>query len=269
MTGTDTLQDREVEPELDVTPPNVVHLTATQLADAVALVKPHLGSDDTLPQLTSYRLDVRDGSLWVSATDRYSAAAARIEPAVNRSTDLKQSFHGDFHATLPGDLAHRAISIFKPNRREPLLDPQLAIRVTEIPTFRGSTSQTVIEQRLLPDGYEATKLVGQAHSTALDILDLLHGLLESVRDAKERIDHSAFNGRLLNRFAGVGKVVGEYAPLILRQERGNRPLVVTCSDRFVGALMPVRLADDPGLDIDAWIKRLTARAPKAAKKATR
>lgn len=255
MTSTDT--DTEAPVEVDTTPDNVVHLSATQLADAVAMVKPHVGNDSTLRILSTYQLAVRDAALWIAATDRYSAAAARIAPVEKNLDGLRQMFPARFCAVIPSHVITHAGLIFKPNRREPLLDPQLTIRV--------HGDQVVIEERA-DSGIETTRLAAMGpDKEPPDILELLHTCLTAVRGAKERIDHSGFHANLLNRFAGVPKFCdqGSLTPLVLRQAAGNKPLVVTCGESFLGALMPVRLADGQVTALDVWLKRL---APKKASK---
>lgn len=251
MTTTETTITDSADVEYESTPGNVAHLTATQFADAVAMVKPHLGTDDTLPQLTCYRLDERNGDLWLSATDRYSAAAARIEPARSARTDLTQQFPAGFHAVIPGSLAQRATSIFKPNRRHPMFDPHLAVKVT--------ARQVLVEERTFDVDLEPVRLAAQPPAPPPDMLTLLHGLLDACRTATDRIDRASFNARFFARFAGVPKACGEpNLPLTLRQSAPTGPLIATFADRFVGALMPVRLVNEAD-DLAEWVARLTAR----------
>ncbi|WP_055586233.1 DNA polymerase III subunit beta [Streptacidiphilus griseoplanus] len=65
-------------PALPAVPGTLGELDAAEFADAVAQVATAAGRDDTLPVLTGVRLELGDGTLTLSATDRYRFAVRTL-----------------------------------------------------------------------------------------------------------------------------------------------------------------------------------------------
>lgn len=237
------------------TPPIDLGIYADQLRDAITLVKPFIGTDDTLPVLRGYQLEVHGGDLYVLGTDRYTLAVARIEPID------EQKFPARFVAFIPATLAIRALLLFKRGRGMPPL-----------PLTISAHGQWTAIENVPRDDEPPTRLVGAAQDGFPATRSMLLGAIRDWQksqkaDPAEAVPAVGFDPEFLARFAIVKKVLGSYAPTVWRTQGRNRPLIVTAGHEFFGMQMPVRLANGQGDELDAWAERFTDPEPSAVKRA--
>lgn len=205
-----------------------IEITYSRLAEAVALVKPHVGTDETLPMLTGIRFAVESGALTLAGTDRYTLAIARIVP------DPAAEPFGEFQALVAVKGITRALSILKPSTRFPSTVRMTVtagyVTIEEVSTWGTPTTRVAIPiiDSLFPG---LAPLMGPA--------------LKAARESTERVNWSAFNPKFLARFAVLDPKGRGHNQIILRQSAATKMLIVIATEAdFIGCIMPVRLPQD-------------------------
>jgi len=223
---------------------NSFTVPAPMLRRMLTAVLPHIGLDEELPALTNVRFEVRGGTLFAEATDRYTMGVARCgaggEPGAQQ-------------AMLPRKSA-KAL-------RKVLRDAEGRVTITLEPGL----------MRAEIDGLTAAEWKTDTRDysgTSWD--DLMHRMVAGTPAAFE--DRFGLDAAKLGRFAIKGPWL---EPLLvrvllpLRRDGATPPgdaspvLLVTRGDWFLGALMPVRVPvpKDAEATWNEWVKT-TAPAEK-------
>jgi hypothetical protein len=230
-------------PRRNSKPLATITLRAADLADAVKVITPHVATDDTMPMLCGFQLYALGGIAWLGGTDRYTCASFRIP------LDGDEPAPDGLSAVIPAATLKLAVRMFPPNRRHSDLDTKLRISITAHHVTIESVTKVTADSTVF--SAPLVKL------NAPTLTSIFHPTLIAISKAKDRVPKQAVNGEYLARFAAVTKTLGHYgAPLVLRQQPGFKPMIVTAADSFIGAIMPVRLNGDED-DLEAWIKRVT------------
>lgn len=203
-----------------------VTLRARELRDLLTPVLPLAGKDGMLPALTTVNLTVNDGYLTAEATDRFRAGVCRhVLGEPSEHDDDRENFKA---AVYVSDL-RRVLSLFKPTRTA---DPELRL------TVRGLLLEVTNTGAF--DGLVDATLVFAVHDGEFPNV---RKLFVEAMQLDPSPEPRAFNPAFLAGFAAAAR---NGYPLVLRQGDPNKPLIVTCGDHFVGALMPVRTHDGDG-----------------------
>jgi len=227
-----------------------IEIAYRALAEAVSLVKPHVGSDDTLPMLTGVKFDTRDGLLTLSATDRYSLAVAHLT-----QSDKELPRFGDFSALIPLRELVRVLSIFKPQRG--------------VSTYTNPLRITLNDERVeFTQLAASSELAGSTLSVRLiaanfpPIDSIFKPLLRDLAAATERVPYSCFSEDKLNRYSALRNRSGG-TPMVIRQLSPNKPMLVTAAINdhleLISAVMPVKLPEPT--DLVKWIERYPTPEP--------
>lgn len=232
-------------------PPTELGIYADQLRDAITLVKPFIGHDDTLPMLRGYRFEVRRGDLYVIGTDRYTLAVARV------AARDEQKFPAGFAAFIPATLASRALALFKPPRSK---FPPSPLKV--------STGGTWSAIENVPQDEPPTRLVGQIVSDpkGMGLTRVCRQVIQDWRDALNVEASSALaigmNPAYTARVAAVQKVLGSGAAVTMRVHTHNKPITFI-AENFFAMQMPIRMPDSETAELDAWAERFADPEPAA------
>jgi DNA polymerase III sliding clamp (beta) subunit (PCNA family) len=226
--------------------PQFIEVTYRQLADAVAVVKPHAGTDATLPMLTGIKFETKDGALELAATDRYTLGIARIEH------DAKSELapFGEFSALISVKEIARVLTIFKPARYNGL---PFGLRITI------EDGRAVFEMTASWSDLAGSKLSVKLIDSKFPPVDtLIKPLVKDLAAATDQVAFTAFNPNILARFNAIHSV-SRGTPVELRQSSPTKPLLITAHTDdldFVGVAMPMRLPEG-----DTGLARLQERYP--------
>lgn len=217
-----------------------ITLKYTELAQLLLPVLPHVESHryNTLPILECVHLEVRAGHLTATATDRYTAAISRVKlGGEDAPAEWSAALH---HSHIKGLLA-----MFKPARHD-MADSTVTLTHTgdAIRAEGGGVlfSSASVEYRLSLGEYPNVSSIFEERLTA-----------------KPEAEPFAINAKLLAKFAVAVGNLGD--PLEVRSTSRNRPTIVTVGDRFLGAIMPMRISTEP--EPVAWAEFLAPRKVKA------
>jgi hypothetical protein len=187
---------------------STITVPSEDLVAALTAVLPHAGVDDTLPILTCVHFETRDGGLALATTDRYTLGTYRLDAEITDELD---------GANLVGRDAKDLLAFAKKAKRIPLT--------------------------LVFDGRELTVTDFERKAT----YTLYDGEFPKVwavlpeRDA----DRTVVGINPVN-FARLAKATDPKRPEHVRIEIGSpvKVMRVEVGERFVGAIMPVRLPDE-------------------------
>jgi len=231
-------------------PARFIEIEYKALVEAVNLVKPHVGSDDTLPMLTGIKFDTRAGVLTLSATDRYSMAVAHLTQSDNELPRF-----GDFSALIPLRELVRVLSIFKPQRGVSRFTNPLRITIND---ERVEFTQLAASSDLA--GSTLSVRLIAANFPPID--SIFKPLLRDLAPATERVPYSCFSEDKLNRYSALRNRSGG-TPMVIRQLSPNKPMLVTAAINdhleLISAVMPVKLPEPT--DLVTWIERYPSPEP--------
>lgn len=206
-------------------------LAYQQLRDAITLIAPHVGADDTLPMLTGVQFGVKDGVLQLSGTDRYTMAVVRVHHVDDELPKFKT-----FTALIRLSDLKRVLAVFKPARGEQ--------RVLLVEACDGKVSFEAADDTAM----NGSRLVFGVIDHGFPPLDaLLSAKLSELQRAEERLPHSGFRPAMLSRLAAL-RSVDSQSKMWIRQSQPHEPAIVTASFErlegvdFLALIMPVRLA---------------------------
>lgn len=185
---------------------STITLPSENLIAALAAVTPSAGTDDTLPILTCVHFETRDGELFVATTDRYTVGTYRVDTS---------EIDGEIDdANLQGRDVKDLVAFARKAKRVPL-----------VLTFE--------ERELTVSDFERKVT-----------FSLLDGSFPKVWAVLPERQGQVFgvNREYIGRFAKAADAK-DAAPLIM-SPNGLKPIRVEVGDRFVGAIMPVRLPDE-------------------------
>jgi hypothetical protein len=184
---------------------STITITGENLIAALAAVTPSAAADDTLPILTCVHFETRDGELFVATTDRYTLATYRVD-----TTEID----GEISANLQGRDVKDLVAFARKAKRVPLTlefsEASLAVSDYE----RNATYRLLFEAEF-----------PKVWAILPERQDLVFGV----------------NREFIGRFAKAADTK-DPAPLIM-SPHGLKPIRVEVGERFVGAIMPVRLPD--------------------------
>lgn len=184
-------------------------------------VLPHAGDDDSLPMLERLRLFVTGAGVHVAACDRYTLAmagvACRDTPSVLGCCDLDPA------------VVKLLLKVFRPANKDD--DPWVRVEVTE-------KQLTVTDVSGLFPGTALTVVPLPAHAQWPDVPKIL-GSFWRARCATSQV---SVTGEYLGRFAVAAKAYGD--ALLVEPVSSGRALVVSCGERFAGAVMLRELPDE-------------------------
>jgi len=231
-----------------------VSVPAARLRDMLAAVLPHAAGEEDLPALEAVRFEVRDGTLFLVASDRYSIGIARC-----RIPGAQALPEPDVAALLP-----------------------LCVTKDELPGMleraEGTAALIFGEETLTVDTGNTTATYGvDGHPEHFpDWRSLMSDMLAG--EPAELGAGLGIDPEFLGRFAvsfGLDKDLRAIAPLTVRflrpSQRMGVPLhageqhpvlLVSRGDWFLGAMMPLRLDRDRRNEPeDPWAAWVTVTAP--------
>ncbi|MGH8879402.1 MAG: hypothetical protein ACRD0P_18995, partial [Stackebrandtia sp.] len=218
-----------------------LHTSGRELRRLLRAVLAHAGTDNQLPALQVVLFDVDGDQAYVVATDRFTLGVARatVEP-----NGPRVRFTVGVNAA---DLA------------------------TIVRTIRDIDRHVVVD--VATAGVEITRGGIRYSLPSVDVgypnwRDLLARLIR--KPAPDLLEAVGVDPRMLARFHTTGRRA-THEPLVIRCYGSGTAVIVTCGEWFLGAVMPVRLADAPKGDTQRyghWHATLPAprspRTPKAA-----
>jgi hypothetical protein len=218
-----------------------LHTTGRELRRLLRAVLAHAGTDKQLPALRVVLFDVDGDQANVVATDRFTLGVARTTVEPN------------------GPSVRFTVAV------------DAADLTTIVRTVRATDRHVVVD--VAPAGVEITRGGIRYSLPSVDVgYPDWQGLLAHLirKPATEGLTAVGVDPRMLARFHTTGpRVTGE--PLVIRCYGPGGAVIVTCGDWFLGAAMPVRLADAPEGDphrYGHWLATFPApkspRTPKAA-----
>ncbi|MEU6235933.1 phiSA1p31-related protein [Kitasatospora sp. NPDC047058] len=205
-------------------------ISAGVLAGAIGRVKPHAGTDDTLPAINGVHLTVEGGYFFAVATDRYTFGIDRT--AISSEETWKVNLR---RADIPMVMAW--------------LD---RIEAGENITVKVSTGEGLTTLTLK---HGANSLQVSDKSSHLDTFPKWRKMTSQIlqRDV-EPVPVTGFNSKYLARWRAAG------LELDVWQAGPNSPLVVTTKDGFLGLQMPIRNDSRDREDTVAeWVNALRRR----------
>lgn len=210
-------------------------LTGAELTRMFNRVLPHAATDaDAAEPLQYVHVEATPEGLTLMATDRYTMAATTWELACRVAG----------HDSVPFTLALRAAQLAS---TLPTLDP-------------GDTYTLTLTGGPCPDedDDESSGLTIQAPSGLTVRLPAVarfpinwRAVLAPALAAPVSLNEPGFlvNPNFLARFATAAD--GDGTPLVMRPTGTDKPVIITCGDHFLGAVMPMTPSDDARLDIDS------------------
>ena len=205
-----------------------ITLKGSELRDLVTPVLSMTAAAD-LPVLATVLLETHGDQLLATATDRFRLGISRLTSTLKDEEDQPVKQSADFRALVPiGDLK-RLLTLFKPKRYD---DPTLTLRV--IAGLTGAMWLEV-EQAGAFDGLAAVSL--RFALVDGDYPKIRKILADAIKYDGEPATSLPVNGAFLAAFKDVVRL--GYS-VTLRPTAPTKPIVVTCGEHFVGALMPRR-----------------------------
>jgi hypothetical protein len=225
---------------------NTISVPAGKLRLMLTAVLPHANEDDSLPALCSVSFEVRDGTLYLAATDRYTIAIARepIPGAVAAGLP-------DQSALLPLEAAWDLRRMLK--KRTDVAAVMIEDGKLAVECGRTSASWTTLDKGTFPDWRS-----------------LLHDSLTGTQAPLG--DKAGVDAEKLARLTVLANRSFESLSIrfLVTAERKDREnpvpmLLATMGDWFLAAVMPVRLGGEDRASQWAEWTALTAPAEKAEK----
>ena len=208
-------------------------------------VAPHAGPDDDHPALHRIRLTADRHNVWVTATNRYSAALAIVstedtdtddQPPIDLSPVDVQEILALFKATKDGDEDGATLRIEADDRHTTITDVSGLFPGKALTLPRYKTD----------DNFP-------------DLPKLIHGQLTADSNGT---DHVVTDAKLLGLFGHAARAYKQ--PLEIETGVGQSgTLVIACGESFLGLLQPQKPTEDGAARLtewrDAWRNRLDIR----------
>lgn len=223
-------------------------------------VKPHVQPDAGAPDTHRVRVEInQSGEIILLATDGWTAAGYAC------SGDNVTVLGMDYIDLHPADVI-KILAVFKagkdddPDHPDSLLRVHATEKLLTIRDVSGLFEGHELELPATPPGqWPNIAMLAGEHLAAV-------GTVAALEKGPRRIQ---LTGKYLERFGKSAKAIG--SPLIIDTDRA--PLLIQCSDVFVGVVMPTHISEDQSLTYDrrraSWAKSLAqlgaaARARRAA-----
>jgi len=221
-----------------------------ELATGLAAVLPHAGRDDTLPVLSTVLMHLDGGYLYLTATDRYSAAQYQVEV----DPDIEGQEFGP--VIVPLDVA-REISRMAKSRK--VRTPQAA--TLNVYNITGPANRyTHNKLDIILTGADESK-----RTFTLDTLDMKYPQLSAIVGQPEGRDEQdqptglpatpsldAAIGLAPEILAKFVHAAGQHRPVRLWFYGPRRIVHIRVGENFRAIVMPARLEGEPDFPNDAW-----------------
>lgn len=222
--------------------PLLVQISPPELQLALRSVMPHAHRKDDLSSLNAVQFIIRDGTLYLAATDRYTLGLYRCLEGMAGTGDDRTS-QGNF-SFLVG-LADCKLLLADAKQASPLLPMRFSLTRTE--ADRGHQDVIVVSS----DGVIRT-LTGETQQ-APDVWRVVQTEVERLQ-RNPGSDYTPVNRSFLGRLSDAQQA-GEVA--VLHHSGPNKPTLAVIGESFIAVIVPVRSAS-PALP--AWLPGYQAPA---------
>jgi hypothetical protein len=213
----------------------LIDVGSVELLAGLRAVMPHACADKTLPMLHAVHFDVRDGKLYVVATDRYTLGIYRCAESGEGFTgvDSKRTGTENFSFTL--DLADVKLVLL--DAKSALPGPLRFAATEEYVQLRTDTLIRTMKPVEKDFPSYRSLIDGSVHATG--------------DEGRAGVTYHACNPAFLSRFAVAAAAVGgRGTPVVLHHSAVNKPALVTVGMQFAGLLMPVRVES---VSVPSWV----------------
>lgn len=215
------------------------------LRNALLSVAPHAGDDDA-PLIHRIRLTVDDHNMWVTATNRYTAAMAIVT-----TEDWDDNEDRDIDLS-PTDVKE-ILSLFKTSGGTTDDQPDDTLRIEADAEHTGITDVSGL--------FPGKSLRLPRYPTDDNYPNIPNFIYDQLNLPSSSVERVATSGKLLGLFGAAARVYKE--PLIVEPTGETTALVIACGESFLGLLSPIRPEPENQARIDewreAWMGRLTRR----------
>ncbi|MFI6215667.1 hypothetical protein ACIBCD_27055 [Nocardia brasiliensis] len=223
------------------------------LRQALTAVTVHASTDGELPDIARVRLTIGPDHVFVTATDRFTAALAHVSTWDHDGEPFEI-------VELLVDDAAKLLRIFKVHGKDDGDAPQYTLRLDvahDEVTATDSSGFDIIGRRFrMPRLETAVTLNGvpalfeRAHLGQIVLLDSASSMVVS--------------GKMLARFKVAATVYDE--PLAMETRSGHRKgsasVLIRCGESFLGLIVPRQLVDEEAARAREWAQGWTARLPE-------
>lgn len=219
------------------------------LRQALAAVRPHMGSPKLLPHLARVHCRVEGPNLVVAATDTVSTGLAIVSIIENE--------HGEVSVfdLYPNEIDDLLMAFKAADPKEHVGDTlriestdvgPAALRITDVSGLWPGKSLTLPRDVVITEAFP-------------DVGGSLGRLLHQSELREPHVGEVIANGAMLGTFGKAARAYGE--PLVVEQVGQQRPvLVISCGESFLGCLATITLDEDGALEQkrwrSAWLDRL-------------
>ncbi|MGN7134586.1 DNA translocase FtsK [Rhodococcoides corynebacterioides] len=209
---------------------------------ALSTVAVHASTDAELPSICRIRLDPDNENVYLTATDRFSAALAIASITAHTEPELHPF-------DLSPDDAAKILSLFKAGK-EKRDEPEYLLRLETTPTHVIVTDCSgLIDGRVL-------KLPRLPVDEAFPDIRIL--MSRQLHADISWSDELIVSGDVVARFKTAAHAYNH--PLRVESHAGHRSLLVRCGDSFLGSLMSIKPNEDHAAEMadwhQGWIRRL-------------
>jgi hypothetical protein len=240
-----------------------VDVRTTDIYAALKAVRAHVGSDDHLPILQGVHLTIHpDQNLYVVATDRYTAGLAVVS-VWDDHLETGEIVEVDLPKQDVSDVMH----LFKPAKGA---NPENCLRldisktevvVTEVAGMiqMDADKQLRLPREQLTEEYPAVrKLIAGGLLRAV----LMRQAAEDSGQASDTALEEIFaNAAMIGRFDAAASAYGERL-VLQRTAEARTALLVSCSESFIGMLMPITPDDRALAELRDWQRGWLTRLPQ-------
>jgi hypothetical protein len=240
-----------------------VDVQTADLYAALKAVRAHVGSDDHLPILQGVHLTIHpDQNVYVVATDRYTAGLAVVSVWADH-LGTGELVEVDLGKQDVSDVMH----LFKPAKgANPENCLRLDISKTEIVVTEvagmiqmDADKQLRLPREQLTEEYPAVrKLIAGGLLRAV----LMRQAAEDSGQASDTALEEIFaNAAMIGRFDAAASAYGERL-VLQRTAEARTALLVSCSESFIGMLMPITPDDRALAELRDWQRGWLTRLPQ-------
>ena len=220
--------------------------------NALTSVLPHASNDPEAADLCRIDIQVAD-TVMISATNRFTAALS-YAPVLNPDGEIWEI------ALRPSD-AKEILRLFKPGK-----DGEVTIRIAQASDGTGGESRAEfadVSGMFADEGRQFTVPdIGSEDERGTLVHRLIAGMLTK---GSHDLGRPSFAAGLLALFDAAGRA--HLDTLVWTPTGQNAAVLITCGERFLGLLMPVRLFDESVTEADELLDAWAARLPETAQQA--
>lgn len=209
---------------------------------AFATVFPHVGTDRTLPMLTTIRVELAGSTLLLAATDRYTMGAYRADLDEWAGEDFEQDALDPVAVNLYATDLRRLFAFARSEKKAParwtVTPERLAVELGD----GSKLSIRTVEVGGFVDFRKVYAQIGKQPADVAHVLNVGPPMIARFVDSAKAIDRYS----VVNFWPGALRTTG---------------IAVTIGDRFAGLLMPVRVEGEQTLDLPPRVAAPSAAAP--------